>query len=96
MTEELKPCPFCGGEARIDVDIDDRHENLDVMVYCEECGCQTPDGYESIEEAVSTWNTRVDKCSGCGLALSHNYFDTQPEGEITTTDDIVAWAAKMD
>ena len=55
MTEELKPCPFCGGEAYLtpqNGDPEDSHE-----VCCSNCG-----GYvwgDSKERALSNWNRRI-------------------------------------
>lgn len=69
---ELKPCPFCGGEARIymnDSDLDN------IMWYCmctNDRGCNvmpiTLDQY-SKEEAAAAWNTRhvepAIRCHDC-------------------------------
>lgn len=82
---ELKPCPFCGGEARIymnDSDLDN------ILYYCmctNDRGCNvlpiTLDHY-SEEEAAAAWNTRHVEtckrfwtgaemiCSACGYQLN--------------------------
>ena len=55
---ELKPCPFCGGNAELGGD--DAHEYA--VVYCEECGNST-DGYLVAEcgyhHASEAWNKRT-------------------------------------
>ena len=56
MTDELKPCPFCGDKAHLNPlsgDPDDSHE-----VCCYGCG-----GFawgETKEKAIRTWNRRVE------------------------------------
>lgn len=79
MTEELKPCPFCGGEAIL-------CENIDrAYVYCKECGCQTDESHATARYAAEAWNTRYKRtckaiceqvfeehvwlCSACGEAF---------------------------
>lgn len=53
MTNELKPCPFCGGDAIL-------CENFDyAYVYCKDCGCQTDESRATANEAVDDWNTRA-------------------------------------
>lgn len=62
----LKPCPFCGGEARIFVP-----EDGGICVMCTKCRCQTPYrddirpsginyGY-SLEEVIDIWNKRQNR-----------------------------------
>lgn len=52
---ELKPCPFCGGKARLFTDDDKYYSHI---VACENCGARTL--REHIEAiAVSYWNRRV-------------------------------------
>lgn len=58
---ELKPCPFCSGEAIV-------HVNDGVKVICRECGVSSKclvDGYSqgrpnggAIKSVVKAWNTR--------------------------------------
>lgn len=71
MSEELKPCPFCGGEAKIKA----ANKNYGFTIWCQcECGARTV-GYcpytdnedsslESIEScknsAVEVWNRRAN------------------------------------
>ena len=56
MTDELKPCPFCGGEATVEFD-ELGNTNL-VHVICTECWASGPacdDGTEKL-----AWDTRAD------------------------------------
>ncbi|MFR1944889.1 MAG: Lar family restriction alleviation protein [Faecalimonas umbilicata] len=39
--EELKKCPFCGGEASLKVNHGFGEEVISAFVYCEECGVAT-------------------------------------------------------
>ena len=50
---ELKPCPFCGGEASMYIAYDDGY-----YVCCDECGCGLP-VYNTEEEAIEAWNRRT-------------------------------------
>lgn len=58
MTNELKKCPFCGGEVFA------YHSGLNFElceVICKECGCRTE--RMTTVKAISAWNTRkpIDK-----------------------------------
>ena len=65
LSEELKPCPFCGGEARLR-----KHQKLEQTWYvqCNKCGMRTPNSvqppYESwkttMNYPVQLWNRRVE------------------------------------
>ena len=56
MSEELKPCPFCGGEARI-VQASGR------MLFCVVCDdCDASGGhYFTEEDAATAWNDRAER-----------------------------------
>ena len=63
MSEELKPCPFCGGKAVI-------HVNDGVRVVCTKCGVSTQicvDTYASgqptggaVGRVIEMWNRRAN------------------------------------
>ena len=55
--KELKPCPFCGGKAEIEMD-DSWYWNYHVL--CQECKIGT-DCYETADEAIEAWNRRADE-----------------------------------
>ena len=58
MSEKLKPCPFCGGEAVYDKDI---AGYFFVCCPSDECNTQVASyHYPSLEEAINAWNTRVE------------------------------------
>lgn len=57
MSEELKPCPFCGGKNM-------RIWNTSTpWVSCDDCLANTAYG-ETKEEAIEQWNRRADKLEG--------------------------------
>ena len=51
MTEKLKPCPFCGGEAEVE------GERI-FWVSCQKCWVETS-SFNTLEEAIEAWNRRV-------------------------------------
>ena len=61
MSSELKPCPFCGGEARI---IAKPYEPK-VCVGCDDDTCLGFSGlgwlYDSEKEATEAWNRRAER-----------------------------------
>ena len=51
MTEQLKPCPFCGGINVI---------HSDYRMYCHACGAEGPDADSADESAaIAAWNRRA-------------------------------------
>ena len=75
-TDELKPCPFCGGE------------NLasnwhSPFIICNDCGAFGPGNADSThEQAVKAWNTRTPEQAiaatlggGECEVISHYYYD---------------------
>lgn len=65
MTEKLKPCPFCGGTAKVFA-----FNNGGICVKCMTCHCQTfavSDGnianaksYSAYERVIDAWNRRPE------------------------------------
>lgn len=57
-TDELKPCPFCGGEA----ERTNQHDSDAVVHYarCLRCGTKTVPFLRE-EDAVMRWNTRYER-----------------------------------
>lgn len=51
---ELKPCPFCGGEAKVQSFSHDR------TVYCTDCNARVQKFFPTREEAIEAWNRRAD------------------------------------
>ena len=54
MTENLKICPFCGGEAFL---VDDDEKNYGVYIACSKC-CSSTEIFKTKDEALISWNTR--------------------------------------
>ena len=65
MTEELKPCPFCGGKAELHlIQMYEGDEPYAVNIRCPECGVNGAeewkvDGKDFKQRAVKKWNKRV-------------------------------------
>lgn len=72
---ELKPCPFCGGEAEF---IQDRVLGL-YAVWCKKCKCQTTYQFDfckglgvSKHKAAEAWNNRAGDERNDLLHEKHN------------------------
>ena len=65
MSDELKPCPFCGSMATIHCDIP-RFHAYGYGVGCSNPNCAAYSGYgmmtcETKEEAIDAWNRRAER-----------------------------------
>ena len=64
MTEELKPCPFCGGEARLLLNAKRKiygkaEYRTGVVACCNVCEARMCYGSEKL--AIEAWNRRADE-----------------------------------
>ena len=76
---KLRPCPFCGGNARPYFQLDDLD---DWVVMCDKCGVRScPEGTRYDRElAIADWNSRVTPeliCDRC-----HMRQDAKPTTEV--------------
>lgn len=69
--DELRPCPFCGGEARV---VGKPHE----AVFCVGCGDDTCLGFSGLgwlygteEEAAAAWNRRAERT--CHTSMTRRF-----------------------
>ena len=56
IKEELKPCPFCGGKAKVYKE--DKADEFTFVAACTECFCEV-NGVHTKQEAINAWNIRV-------------------------------------
>lgn len=61
MSSELKPCPFCGSKA--DLEITSLFEgDTSFVVSCTGCGCELLARHNATEqEAIDAWNQRAER-----------------------------------
>lgn len=79
---ELKPCPFCGGEAKlvnIKVKTGLYSSGGTFYVHCKVCSITTQPRQKA-EDVVKVWNTRIPKERGGGeVSRQHHYMKILPE-----------------
>lgn len=61
---KLKPCPFCGGKAKLIINMQSFEPYA--MVRCENCSAKTKNvmqsvDYCAVDEAVKLWNQRMSR-----------------------------------
>lgn len=59
MSEELKPCPFCGGEAKKQAVKTTILGDTYWGIKCTKCNCGTV-GYLNYNYAIKAWNRRAN------------------------------------
>ena len=66
MSDELKPCPFCGGEPEIRYQGNDYTKSRKITIRCPKCRIERRDAaiknnFEWLERiAIGHWNTRQE------------------------------------
>lgn len=58
--EELKPCPFCGGEAKINRIVNTFYQYARYFSSCTRCSAESK-MFETEQEAIEAWNTRTER-----------------------------------
>ncbi len=85
MSDELEPCPFCGGHAIID-----GCDDTLWIVICKECNASI--GYKETErEAIEEWNRRVQPTFTPDEldAIRRNVRDWQAERELSKIEQAI-------
>ncbi len=57
MSEEIKPCPFCGNETIYEKDYENLISKKMIVIACDECDAEGPLSFDS-ETAKYAWNQR--------------------------------------
>ena len=57
--DELKPCPFCGGNGKIG-EVDDSNEIIGYFIECSICGIQQMRFKKDLILSIEAWNTRAN------------------------------------
>lgn len=95
MAEELRPCPFCGGEARI---IAKPYEPK-VCVGCDDDTCLGFSGlgwlYDSEQEAAEAWNRRAWCDRDALLALADEIEDNDVTYLVSTQYVLDSYADRI-
>lgn len=60
MSDNLKPCPFCGGQASVQMMFHSMLSN-EYFVKCKKCGAETERYYKGRYGAVKAWNRRYEE-----------------------------------
>jgi len=66
MTDELKSCPFCGGEAEHKMYLWGNHSETGepiwcYYIFCIRCDSMTDNIFRTKQEAIEAWNRRIEK-----------------------------------
>lgn len=60
MSEELSPCPFCGGEAELQFSgFNPLNQSPIYCIHCKNCWSSTFNYFETKDQAVKAWNIRT-------------------------------------
>ena len=81
---ELKPCPFCGGKALMEVNA------MESLIICDTCECQMQ--YNGSESAhIAMWNTRADGWVSVEERIEVRKFAEEMEKKLRENDHKGGW-----
>ena len=72
---ELKPCPFCGGEASKRLFYKGKYR-----VHCNVCDAHSGDVVDTEAEAIAAWNIRAERT--CEFNIKDNMNETEGMGDV--------------
>lgn len=93
MSEELKPCPFCGGKAeRHEITEDDGLDNQGgSVISCQKCQASSAVEFEFKETLVERWNRRLlDRPLNCARQALEPFANESSKYEGDNDED-TAW-----
>lgn len=96
-TNELKPCPFCGGKAEFEQFGTARQSTI---VACTQCGCRLESG--ETKRHGWPWNTRhapannpqasVQPAVDLGIVMKSEYVELLAQKQVKATEDLILMA----
>lgn len=97
MKSELKPCPFCGSEARLTYSTDNHRQPY---VTCDTPKCPSCNPYQwhyhTEEEAIEAWNRRADDPEEAyNRGYSRGYANAKDDDEVARRWDESFRASQM-
>ncbi len=100
---KLKPCPFCGGEAKIRVERDYNGNPRKYTATCtkEYCPGRSDKSYDSEKFAILFWNQRTPEIVRCGECV---YWEPENcrnpnilmQDQQMTYDDFCSWGERRE
>ena len=82
MTDELKPCPFCGGQAYIEQRGTPRQS---CIVECGSCGLRHDSGDEG-DRCGTSWNRRALLAAGASEGQAEPIYQARDKGQLKWLD----------
>ena len=84
MSDELKPCPFCGGDAVL---YEDRYQYQEsAWIRCTRCGIHTQTLIGK-NEVIQQWNTRIQEVCRWTQEPVDDYWTSACDYAFTLTDE---------
>lgn len=66
---ELKPCPFCGGEAHVYETVNGGTRKL-YWIECLKCYAESPKSLDLPQDSIDAWNRRDEDCELRGKLMA--------------------------
>lgn len=92
MSDDLKPCPFCGGSAKL---ICCAHTGK-FYIECANCEAMTDVNYDIRQKAITAWNTRPQEDALKGVIDGKEDIIKQLEVRIAELEDALKFYANGD